>query len=176
MPIKQIYIKMAFHSFGYKSSALSSSTMPAMMNSTTPSLLSSYSSSINSNVPYTSVNVTSPQINFIPIDIVERQDCYIIRVDIPNGIKHEDVKIEIEDNMLTISGERVYIKTEEECYHKIERHFGPFYRSVKMPENIDRSNINAYMDLGVLDIVLNKLKETLRKKTIPVFIKNQDEK
>jgi len=76
------------------------------------------------------------------MDLVERDDHFVLKVDLP-GVKQDDVKVELEDNVLTISGER---KQEQEHradgYYRIERAFGAFSRSLTLPEGVeDRKSV-----------------------------------
>ncbi len=97
------------------------------------------------------VNDFSPSVN-----TRESQDSYHIEVDLP-GIKKDDVDINIEDNILTISGKRE-IKNEqkEENYYKIESSYGSFSRSFTLPQKIDTSKIEAEFTDGVLEVVIPK--------------------
>jgi HSP20 family protein len=94
---------------------------------------------------------------FLPaLDVVERDDAYVLRTDLP-GLAQEDVKIEVEDNVLTISGER---KSEtdmtEGSYRRVERAFGSFSRRLQLPEGVDADAIAASFDKGVLEISIPK--------------------
>ena len=72
-----------------------------------------------------------------PMDLVETGEDYVLRADLP-GLKLEDVKLEIEDTVLTVSGERK-LETEAEGggYHRIERAFGSFSRKLTLPKGVD---------------------------------------
>ncbi len=89
-------------------------------------------------------------------DVVEAEDHYVLRADLP-GLSEEDVTIEVEDRILTVSGER---KSENETtqsgYHRVERAFGSFSRSVTLPEGVDTDAIAASFDKGVLEIRIPK--------------------
>jgi HSP20 family protein len=86
------------------------------------------------------------------IDLAETADEYVLRADLP-GMSTEDVKIELEDNVLTLSGER---KSEHEektdSYHRIERASGSFSRSLTLPHGIDPAAITARFADGVLEV------------------------
>jgi HSP20 family protein len=90
------------------------------------------------------------------MDLVETQDDFVLRADLP-GLNESDVKIELEDNVLTISGER---KSEHEDrregYYRVERSFGAFQRSLTLPEGVDPEAINANFDKGVLEVRIPK--------------------
>jgi HSP20 family protein len=95
--------------------------------------------------------------NFIPgIDVMEDDKQYEIRVTLP-GIKKDEVKIELEDNTLTVSGERKFEKEEKnKRYHLVESRFGTFKRSFTLPKNIDNNSIDAKMSEGILNITIKK--------------------
>jgi len=83
---------------------------------------------------------------------------YHIEVDLP-GVKKEDIKIDVKNNQVTISGERNYKKEhKEKDYYKIESSYGKFQRSFTMPQNVDIENIEATSKDGVLEVTLPKLK------------------
>ena len=94
----------------------------------------------------------------------EGEYAYHIEVDLP-GVKKDDIKVDISGNTLTISGERK-IKNEvnEKDYYKFESSFGKFQRSFSLPEDIDKENISAAMEDGVLEVTLPKLKKEESKK------------
>jgi len=93
------------------------------------------------------------------MDLVERREHFVLRADLP-GVREEDVKIELEDSVLTVSGER-HGETEEnrEGYHRIERSTGAFRRSVSVPDGVDASSITARFDGGVLEVTIPKPKQ-----------------
>jgi HSP20 family protein len=90
------------------------------------------------------------------MDVVETDGHYVLRADLP-GLSEDDVKIEVEDNVLTIKGER---KSEDEHkgdgYYRVERSFGSFSRSVTLPEGVDADSIEANFDNGVLEVQIPK--------------------
>ena len=93
------------------------------------------------------------------MDLVESEDHFILRADLP-GLSEEDVNIELEDNVLTVTGER---KTEhedkKEGYYRVERSFGQFRRSLTLPEGVDAEAIRASFDKGVLEVRIPKPEE-----------------
>lgn len=106
---------------------------------------------------------------FVPIvNTREGEFAYHVDVDLP-GVKKEDIKVDINKNILTISGER---KTKDEIkqddYYKVETYFGKFSRSFTLPENADVENIEAKSDNGVLEVVIPKLKDDITKKSIEI--------
>lgn len=106
---------------------------------------------------------------FIPkVNTREGEFAYHIDVDLP-GVKKENIHIDIDNNKLTISGQREYKEeVKEEDYFKIETSFGKFQRVFTLPENIDTENISATSKEGVLEVVLPKLKEEVTKKKIEI--------
>jgi HSP20 family protein len=94
-----------------------------------------------------------------PMDLVEAGDHFVLKADLP-GLKDEDVKIEVQDDTLTISGER---KAEHEAseggWYRIERSFGSFSRSLTLPEHVDASAISASFNEGVLEVRIPKPEE-----------------
>jgi HSP20 family protein len=89
-------------------------------------------------------------------DVVEAEDHYVLRADLP-GLAEEDVDIEVEDRVLTVSGERKSEhETSKDGYRRIERAFGRFSRSVTLPEGVDADSISAGFDRGVLEIRIPK--------------------
>src|SRR5512137_848560 len=90
------------------------------------------------------------------VDISEDDKEYVIKAEIPD-MKKEDVKISVQDEILTISGERKYEKEEKgKRYHRVERAYGSFMRSFAVPENADGSKVNAEYKDGVLTVHLPK--------------------
>ena len=90
------------------------------------------------------------------MDVVETDDHYVLRADLP-GLSEGDVNVELEDNVLTISGKR---STEHEerknGYRRVERSYGSFSRSVTLPEGVDADGIQANFDKGVLEVQVAK--------------------
>jgi HSP20 family protein len=90
------------------------------------------------------------------MDLVETDDHFVLRADLP-GLTEEDVNIEVEDNVLTVSGERkAEHETSKEGYHRVERAFGSFARSLTLPEGVDAESVSASFDRGVLEITIPK--------------------
>lgn len=93
------------------------------------------------------------------MDVRETEDAYIVEADVP-GIGKDDVHIEVADNVLTIKGERKDEKEQKDKnYHRIERNFGSFARSVALPAGFDSSKVSAKFDNGVLTVTLPKPEE-----------------
>ncbi len=91
-----------------------------------------------------------------PLDVKETQDAVEVRVDLP-GFKADDVTVQIINNVLTISGQRVEeSKKDTETYHRIERLVGEFSRSVALPAPVDEDKVDAQCRDGVLTVVMQK--------------------
>lgn len=89
----------------------------------------------------------------------EGEYAYHVEVDLP-GVKKDDIKVDIKDNVLTISGERKTKKeVKEKDYYKMESSYGKFQRSFTLPDNTDVENIEANSKDGVLEVVIPKLKK-----------------
>lgn len=98
-----------------------------------------------------------------PVDITESENEYQIKADIP-GMKKEDIKISLEDNTLTISGERKEEKEEKgKNFVKKEKTFGSFMRSFSLPHSVDSKGIKAAYKEGVLNITVPKSEESKPK-------------
>jgi HSP20 family protein len=90
------------------------------------------------------------------MDLVETKDDFVLRADLP-GMGDDDVSIEVENNVLTISGERKAEHEERhEGYYRVERATGAFGRSLTLPEGIDPESVTATFDNGVLTVRIPK--------------------
>jgi HSP20 family protein len=90
------------------------------------------------------------------MDLVESGDHFVLRADLP-GMSEDDVNIEFEDGVLTVSGERkVEHEDAKEGYHRVERSFGSFSRSLTLPQGVDADAVTAGFDRGVLEIRIPK--------------------
>jgi HSP20 family protein len=88
------------------------------------------------------------------VDLVRRDDALVLRADIP-GIKPDDVKIEVEDNVLTVSGEhREETEKKKEHYMRRERRYGSFSRSMVLPEGVTAEDVEATTEDGVLEVTI----------------------
>jgi HSP20 family protein len=97
---------------------------------------------------------------FIPsMDLAETETHYVLKADLP-GVEEDDVSIELDENVLTVSGERKAEHEEKkEGYHRVERSFGQFRRSLTLPDGVDADAIAATFDKGVLEIRIPKPEE-----------------
>ena len=98
--------------------------------------------------------------SFVPaVDVYEDEHKVILKLEIP-GVSQEDVDIRVENNTLTVRGERKFEKEEkEENFHRIERRYGSFARSFTLPNTLDTENVQANYEHGVLKIELAKRAE-----------------
>lgn len=98
------------------------------------------------------------------VDIYETPDKIILKADLP-GISLDDIELKIENNTLTIRGERRMDKeTKQEDYHRIERAYGSFSRSFTLPNTVDVDKVKAEHKNGILEVILPKKEETKPKK------------
>lgn len=105
-----------------------------------------------------------------PVDIFEDENGVVIKVELP-GIDQKDIDVRIEDNTLTIRGERKHDQeVKKENYHRVERYYGSFQRSFSLPTTIDRETVKAVCDKGILTITLPRREET-KPKQINVEVK-----
>jgi HSP20 family protein len=98
------------------------------------------------------------------LDISERKDAYLVTVELP-GLKPEDLDITMEDGLLTIQGERQFTsESSEQQFHRVERRYGAFRRSITLPAQVQADHIEATFDNGVLQIVVPKAEEAKPKR------------
>jgi len=98
------------------------------------------------------------------VDISETADNFVVRAELP-GMKKDDIELEVENNVLSIRGERKFEKTDEgENYHFMERSYGSFYRSFTLPKNVDSETIGAEYKDGMLIVTIPKKEEVKPKK------------
>ena len=104
------------------------------------------------------------------IEMMEKKDSYVVTAELP-GIKKEDIKISVKEDILTIQGER---KVEEEVkeanYYCCERRYGAFYRSIELPSSVKEQEIKAEFKTGLLQITLPKM-EKPPEKAITIEVK-----
>lgn len=90
------------------------------------------------------------------VDISETDTAYVIKGEIP-GVNKEDVRINIEAGMITIRGERKQEKEEKDKkFHRIERSYGSFMRSFRLPDNVDETAVRAEFKDGMINVTLPK--------------------
>ncbi len=104
------------------------------------------------------------------VDIYETENNVVLKAELPE-IDEKDIDIKLEDNILTIKGERkLENETEKENYYRMERSYGAFSRSFSIPSRVDQNNVSATCRDGVLKVTMPKNKEAQQKK-IPINTK-----
>jgi HSP20 family protein len=94
------------------------------------------------------------------MDLLETADHFVLRADLP-GMTEDDVKIELEDSVLTVSGERkAEHEDRQEGFYRVERAFGSFSRSLTLPKGVNADAVTASFDNGVLEIRIPKPEES----------------
>lgn len=98
-----------------------------------------------------------------PVDVYEDENSIQVRLEVP-GVDEKDIDIQLENNVLTVRGERKFEKEEkEENFHRIERRYGSFTRSFTLPTTVNSDDVKADYDKGVLKIQLAKRAEAKPK-------------
>ncbi len=98
------------------------------------------------------------------LDVFETEDRVVAKMDLP-GIDPNDVEVSVEDSTLTVSGKReLSSEVKEDDYHRIERRFGSFTRSIVLPQTADAEKVEAAFDKGVLTIEVGKTQKAKPKK------------
>lgn len=103
------------------------------------------------------------------VDVTEDKDSVLVKAEMP-GLNKDDIKISVQDSILTLKGEKKQEKEEKETdYHRIERSYGSFCRSFQLPTTVRADKIKANYKDGVLSITLPKTEE-VKPKEIPIGI------
>jgi HSP20 family protein len=98
------------------------------------------------------------------VDLKENSENFVVTAELP-GMNKDDIQVEVENNLLTIRGERKFEKKEEhENYHFVERSYGSFYRSFMLPAKVNAEAIVAEYKDGILHVTLPKREEVKPKK------------
>ena len=98
-----------------------------------------------------------------PVDVYEDEHSVMLKIEVP-GIDEKDIDVRIENNTLTVHGERKFEKDEkEENYRRVERQYGSFTRTFTLPSTVNHENVQADYDKGVLKIKLEKKAEAKPK-------------
>jgi HSP20 family protein len=98
------------------------------------------------------------------LDISERKDAYLVTAELP-GVEAEDLEVTLEDGLLTIQGERHFAHdSSEQHFHRVERRYGAFRRSITLPAQVQAEQIEASFDNGVLQILVPKMEEATAKR------------
>jgi HSP20 family protein len=98
-----------------------------------------------------------------PVDVYEDEHTLILKLDMP-GVNEEDLDVQLENNTLTVKGERKFEKEEkEENFHRIERRYGSFLRTFRVPNTVDSEHVDAQYEKGVLKLTFAKKVEAKPK-------------
>lgn len=104
------------------------------------------------------------------VDIEEDKDNYVVKAELP-GMKKEDIKISVRANVLSLIGERKYgTEDKDKTYHRIERSYGKFVRSIALPTEVDGDKVKAVYQDGILTITLPK-PDLMKPKEVDIEIK-----
>ena len=106
-----------------------------------------------------------------PVDVAEDADTIHVKVEVP-GMEEKDLRVNFEDGLLTVSGERQFERREDRNYHRIERTYGSFVRTFSLPRSVDASKIVANYRNGVLEVEIPK-KEESKPKQIEINVGSQ---
>ncbi|MFZ9228365.1 MAG: Hsp20/alpha crystallin family protein [Prochlorococcaceae cyanobacterium] len=94
------------------------------------------------------------------VDVSENDDAFVIKAEIP-GIDKDDVKVSLENGVLTLQGERRQEREEKGWrYHRMERSYGHFMRSFTLPSNVDEAHLKASFHNGLLEVDLPKIEQS----------------
>ena len=108
--------------------------------------------------------MTESEIGWVPrADVHESDNAFVVQLDLP-GVEKDNVKVKFEDDTLVVSGERKYESSvDEKNFHRVERVYGSFTRSIAIPRDVDSEKISASFKNGVLEITLPKTEEVKPK-------------
>jgi HSP20 family protein len=144
--------------------------MSALIRYETPTSLSDIVESIFTNDFFSRWDRQLPETNYPDVDIIEEKDAFRIRADMP-GMEKNDIKVEVANGVLSISGEKKAEKMEKDKnhYYHFERSYGAFNRTFKLPENVMSEQVDAKYANGVLELSLKK-SEMSKPKAIEVRV------
>ena len=116
-----------------------------------------------------SIARTGGSSRFVPkVDIIENTESFEIHFAVP-GLNKEDFKIELNENVLKVSGERkLSAEKKDKNYHAVETQYGSFSRAFNLPDNVDGTKIDAKYNNGILELVIPKDEKQIVKQTIKV--------
>jgi len=98
------------------------------------------------------------------VDVFDTKDAVVLKAELA-GMNPDDIQIEVEDNVLTIKGERKFEeKVDDERYYRIERRFGSFQRSLALPQGVKADEITATYEDGILTVTVPKAEEEKPKR------------
>jgi len=93
-----------------------------------------------------------------PVDVAEDGEKILVKVEVP-GMEEKDLKVNFQDGLLSVSGERQFERKDDRNYHRIERSYGSFIRTFSLPRSVDANAIVAHYRNGVLEIEIPKKEE-----------------
>ena len=98
------------------------------------------------------------------MDVYETADAFVVEMDLP-GMNSESIDVTLDQNLLTVRGERTFEeKVSQENYHRIERRYGSFGRTISLPSRVDAEGIQAAFRDGVLEVTVPKVEEAKPRK------------
>ena len=99
-----------------------------------------------------------------PVDVYSDEDRVVVHAELP-GMKQKDIDVNYQDGVLTIKGERKHeTEVKENGYHRVERAYGTFHRSVRLPAEVDASKVKAELKEGILTVSFPKAEEAKARK------------
>lgn len=102
------------------------------------------------------------------VDLWENEAGYQVELALP-GVKKEEINVEFQDGVLTVSGERTLaLERKEQKFHRVENLYGKFRRSFQLPDHVDGGAIEAHFENGLLLVTLPKVEEKVMKRQIAV--------
>jgi len=106
------------------------------------------------------------------VDIYETGEAYAIEAELP-GIEPKDIDVSVDEGVLNLKGERRLEKeVKEENYHRVERAYGMFHRSIRLPSDVDAENVHASYDNGLLKVTIPKT-QPKKPKSIPIGVESK---
>jgi HSP20 family protein len=107
--------------------------------------------------------------NFIPeVDVLESEKTYELHIAVP-GFSKDDFNLEVDDNLLTVSGERKFEEKEsDKTFKSVQTRYGSFSRTFTLPDNVDATKIEAHYNNGILEVVVPKDETKIIKTSIKV--------
>jgi HSP20 family protein len=99
------------------------------------------------------------------VDLYETSDRFVLSIELP-GLKRDQIKIELQHEVLTVRGDRAVQHEEGAQFHRVERGHGPFTRSFSLPQAVDAEQVQAEFRDGVLTVVIPKLAPPTRRITV----------
>lgn len=103
-----------------------------------------------------------------PVDVSESESELVFAVELP-GFERDQIEISVDNGLLTLTGERKFDEANRNAYRRVERWYGKFFRSFRIPNAIDAEKISASLKSGVLTLTLPK-KEEAKPRQIPVSV------